>query len=436
MLFVVLFPSPQHRATSRFSMLRLRPIGLALPATAIFFLTSCSDEPTHPTSPGPADLATTQVQQGPADDPVGLARAVPGFGGFFLDQQGTPTVYLAQPGQRAAAERALAPWFREQNQAAAGLKVLPGRFAWADLERWNAQASVEALAIPGAVFTDADEAGNRVHIGVENTAAATRVRAVLARLGIPAGAATIDIVKPFRQVATLRGAVRPVVAGVQINFPGFLCSLGFNAIRSGVAGFVTASHCTNTQGGVESTPYWQPTQTSKPTQIATETVDPAYKSTLSGCPAKHRCRRSDASFAKYINGTTRTLGSIAQTSSTSSTNLTISGHWTITSNATSSSFTVGSTVNKVGRTTGWSKGKVIATCMTVNVDGSDVTQVCQTVVNAKVGAGDSGSDVFSVTSGNNVKLAGVLWGGSPDGTQFVFSPFANITGELGSLTTH
>jgi hypothetical protein len=99
-------------------------------------------------------------------------------------------------------------------------------------------------------------------------------------------------------------------------------------------------------------------------------------------------------------------------------------------------FTVGSTVNKVGRTTGWSKGKVVATCVTVNVGGSNVTQVCQTVVNAKVGAGDSGSDVFSVTSGSNVKLDGVLWGGSSDGTQFVFSPFANITGELGSLTTH
>ena len=417
-------------------MLRPRSIGLALMATTIVCLTSCSDQPTQPTAPGSPDLAATPVQQGPADDPVALARVVPGFGGFFLDQQGTPTVYLTQPAQRAAAERALAPWFREHNRTAAGLTVLPGRFAWADLERWNAQASVQALAVPGAVFADADEAENRVHIGVENATAATRVRAVLDRLGIPAAAATVDIVKPFRQVATLRGAVRPVVAGVQINFPGFLCSLGFNATRSGVAGFVTASHCTNTQGGVESTPYWQPTQTSKPTQIATETVDPSYKSMVIGCPTGRRCRRSDASFAKYINGTTRTLGSIAQTSSTSSANLTISGHWAVTSNATSSSFTVGSTVNKVGRTTGWSKGKVIATCVTVNVDGSNVTQLCQTVVNAKVGAGDSGSDVFSVTSGNNVKLAGVLWGGSSDGTQFVFSPFANITGELGSLTTH
>jgi hypothetical protein len=246
----------------------------------------------------------------------------------------------------------------------------------------------------------------------------------------------VDVVAPIVQVATLRGVVRPVVAGVQINFPGFLCSLGFNAKRGGVAGFVTASHCTTTQGGVENTPYYQPLQTTRPTKIATETVDPAYRTTLSGCPTKRTCRRSDAAFAKYINGTTNTLGSIARTASTSSSDLTIAGHWTITSNAASSSFTVGQTVHKVGRTTGWSKGKVVATCVTVNVSSSPVTQICQTVVNAKVAGGDSGSDVFTVTNGTNVKLDGVLWGGSTDGTQFVFSPLANITGELGSLTTH
>jgi hypothetical protein len=93
-------------------------------------------------------------------------------------------------------------------------------------------------------------------------------------------------------------------------------------------------------------------------------------------------------------------------------------------------------VNKVGRTTGWSRGKVVATCVTVNVSGTSLTQICQTIVNAKVSGGDSGSDVFKVTSGTNVKLDGVLWGGSTDGLSFVFSPFANITGELGALTTH
>jgi hypothetical protein len=421
-------------------MLRQRSFAFALAAAATVALGGCSDDatlPSAPSAPSPApDLTLTGAQQDLADDPVALARAVPGFGGFFVDEQGTPTVYLANPGGRAVAEQALAPWFRERNRPAAALRVLPGRFAWADLERWSAQAATEALAVPGAVFVDADEAGNRVHIGVEHEAAASRVRSVLARLGIPAAAAAVDIVPPIHQVATLRTSVRPVVAGVQINFPGFLCTLGFNATRGGVAGFVTASHCTNTQGGVESTPYWQPTQTAKPVQVGTETVDPGYKSTLAGCPSGRRCRRSDAAFAKYINGTTNTRGKIARTASTVSSDLTIAGAWTITSNAASSSFTVGETVNKVGRTTGWSRGKVVATCVTVNVSGSNVTQICQTIVNAKVGAGDSGSDVFTVSTGTNVKLDGVLWGASADGKTFVFSPLANITGELGALTTH
>ena len=422
-------------------MLRQRTFILALTAAAATAaLGSCSDDSTlssAPSVPSTApDLALAGAQQDLTDDPVALARVVPGFGGFFVDEQGTPTIYLTNPGRRAAAEQALGPWFRERSRAAAALRVLPARFAWSDLERWYAQASPEALAVPGAVFADADEAGNRVHIGVEHAAAASRVRSVLARLGIPAAAAAVEIVAPIHQVATLRGVSRPVVAGVQINFPGFLCSIGFNATRQTVRGFVTASHCTSTQGGVESTPYWQPLQSTRPVSIATETVDPGYKTTLAGCPNGRRCRRSDAAFAKYVNGTTNTLGRIARTGSTSSSDLTIVGGWTVTSNATSSSFTVGETVNKVGRTTGWSQGKVTATCATVNVSGSTVTQICQTIVNAKVGAGDSGSDVFKVTSGTNVKLDGVLWGGSTDGLSFVFSPFANITGELGALTTH
>jgi hypothetical protein len=421
-------------------MLRQHTFTLALAAAATVALGSCSDDTTLPSAPSAPsaapDLALTAAQQDLADDPVALARTVPGFGGFFVDEQGTPTVYLTNSGRRAAVERALGPWFRERNRPAAALRVLPARFAWTDLERWYAQASAEALAVPGAVFADADEAGNRVRIGVEHAAAASRVRGMLARLGIPAAAAAVEIVEPIHQVATLRGVVRPVVAGVQINFPGFLCSIGFNAARQGVRGFVTASHCTTTQGGVESTSYWQPLQSTRPVKIATETVDPIYSTTLAACPIGRRCRRSDAAFAKYVNGTTNTLGRIARTASTVSTDLTIAGGWTVTSNATSSSFTVGETVNKVGRTTGWSRGKVVATCVAVNVSGTLITQICQTIVNAKVAGGDSGADVFKVTSGTNVKLDGVLWGGSSNGTQFVFSPFANVTGELGALTTH
>jgi hypothetical protein len=418
------------------SMSSHRILVVPLMAGAIVLASSCSDDSTQPTPiTDQLDPAKVSIQQGPPDDPVALARSVPGFGGFFIDEQGTPTIYLKDPGQRGAAERALTPWFSSQGRGLASMRVRKADFDWAELDRWFTQTSAEALGIPGVVFTDADEARNRVSIGVENAAAATQVRSVLARRGVPASAVSVEVIQPIHQLATLRGAVRPVVAGVQINFPGFLCSLGFNASRGGIRGFVTASHCTNTQGGVEGTKYWQPLQSTNPTQVATETVDPPYP-TGGSCPAGRHCRRSDAAFAKYINGTTNTLGRIARTSSTSKTNLTIVGNWTITSDATSSNFTVGSTVNKVGRTTGWSRGPVTNTCVNVNVSGSNITQLCQTIVSATVGGGDSGSDVFTVTSGTNVRLAGVLWGGSTDGKTFVFSPLANIKGELGALTTH
>jgi hypothetical protein len=51
-----------------------------------------------------------------------------------------------------------------------------------------------------------------------------------------------------------------------------------------------------------------------------------------------------------------------------------------------------------------------------------------------VGAGDSGSGVFQITSGSNVKLGGILWGGSSDGSLFVYSPFSQVVKELGPLT--
>jgi hypothetical protein len=416
-------------------MLSNRILVVSLISGAIVFATSCSDDSTQP---NPADQATPRavsIPQGSPDDPVALARGVPGFGGFFVDEQGRPTIYLKDATQRGAAEKALTPWFTSRGRNRAEMQVRKADFDWADLDRWFNQSSGEVLSVAGAVFTDADEARNRVRIGVEHAAAAGQVRNVLARLGIPAAAVSVEITEPIRQVATLQGSVRPVVAGVQINFPGFLCSVGFNASRSGTRGFVTASHCTNTQGGVESTPYWQPLQSVNPTQIATEVADPAY-TTGGSCPSGRRCRRSDASFANYINSTANTLGAIARTSSTNKRNLTIAGSWTITSDATSSNFTIGETVNKVGRTTGWSQGPVTSTCVNVNVSGSSITQLCQTAVSASVGGGDSGSDVFSITSGTNVRLDGVLWGGSSNGRTFIFSPLANVEGELGSLTTH
>jgi hypothetical protein len=96
------------------------------------------------------------------------------------------------------------------------------------------------------------------------------------------------------------------------------------------------------------------------------------------------------------------------------------------------------TVEKVGRTTGWTQGKVSGTCVDTGVQGSTIVLLCQTFVTGSgviVQGGDSGSPVFAITSGNEVKLLGGLWGGNQSGTQFVYSPIANIEAELGALDT-
>jgi hypothetical protein len=103
--------------------------------------------------------------------------------------------------------------------------------------------------------------------------------------------------------------------------------------------------------------------------------------------------------------------------------------------------TVGMILDKVGRTTGWTFGRVSASCVNVNVLNTNITMLCQDIVDRTSGTnmitdlGDSGSPVFRWSGGNTVSLAGVLWGGNQTGTQWVFSAMSNIESELGALLT-
>jgi hypothetical protein len=308
------------------------------------------------------------------------------------------------------------------------------------LPGWFARSSPEVLALPATVFADHDEANKRLLFGVENAAAIRGVRNALARLGIPTSAYAVVVTEPIYQVATLRDQWRPTRGGIQIHFGQFLCTLGFNADDGIQRSFITNSHCTNTQGGVEGTEYFQPTSTVDPTVIATEVEDPAYfRGGL--CPRGRRCRFSDAARALYSSTVGSTRGSIAKTSGPNNSSLEVTGTFTITSqDNTTSSFATGTLVNKVGRTTGWTQGGTTSTCVNTNVSGSNITQLCQTFVQNSnnavvVGGGDSGSNVFRITSGDNVQLVGILWGGNSSGTLFVFSPLKQVQQELGALTT-
>ena len=290
--------------------------------------------------------------------------------------------------------------------------------------------------LAGVVFTDADEKSGRLVVGVLDRGVEGLVRARLATLGVSSQLVDVVETEAIVPVSTLRDKVRPVEAGLQIRFTSYLCSLGFVALRNSVMGYVTASHCSTTQGTVDSTKYYQPLDQVSDQLIGTEIADPSFFRN-GQCPKGRKCRYSDANFSQGdSNAGGFTLGSIAKTTGPNNGSLTIAGAFGITGEG---SATVGQTANKVGRTTGWTSGLITNTCVDTGVSGSSIVLLCQDFVQSDgtiVGSGDSGSPVFRIEGGDNVTLLGGLWGGNPSNTMFVYSPIANIEQELGALQTH
>jgi len=290
--------------------------------------------------------------------------------------------------------------------------------------------------LAGVVFTDADESTGRLVVGVLDRDVEPAVRGWLTALGVSPQSVDVIETPPIVQVATLRDQVRPVQGGLQIRFSQYLCSLSFIANRNGALGYVTASHCSDTQGAVDGTLYYQPLNQTPDEFIGTEIADaPFFK--FGACPRGRKCRYSDANFSDGADTVSFSIGKIEQTSGANNGSLTITGEFGISGEGTASK---DDTANKVGRSTGWTQGQVTRTCVDTGVSGSNIVLLCQTFVENKnaqiVAAGDSGSPVFKGT-GPNVTLLGTLWGGDSSGNLFVYSPIDAIKKELGgSITTH
>jgi len=306
------------------------------------------------------------------------------------------------------------------------------------LAAWFNPAAAAVLALPRTVFADNDEKAGKLVFGVEDASAIAEVRTALARLGVPGADYSVEVTPPIHAMATLRDRFRPTQAGSQIHFFLFVCTMGFNVSHSGGRSFITNSHCTQKQGGVEGTEYFQPLSSVDPTVIATEAADPEY---FRGgvCPLGAKCRYSDASRALYSSDVPSVQGEILRTSGPNNGDINVAGVFTITSQDNDTSFPIGMVVNKVGRTTGWTQGEVTRTCVHTGVFGSNIVLLCQTFVSNPggaivVGGGDSGSGVFSIRGRDRVSLLGILWGGSGDNRTFVFSPLKSIQDELGALT--
>lgn len=437
------------------------PLALA----GVIGLAACADRmPTAPDDPFTRPAPTEH--RGLNAEFTRLAQEIPGFGGMYYDENGKLNVYVA--GDRmtpAALKRALANTTRDEFAVLARMSggsddivVQAGAYDFAQLSRWHSLMR-PVLGMDGVVFTDIDESRNRLRIGVEAGVAAAQVEAAVQQYNVPAEAVSIELTEPVVALtnATLQDRVQPFGGGLQLVFPnpmpGFvsLCTLGFNILPNApgqsVAYFLMNSHCTLNRGTLDNTPYYQqPVAFLDPRQlIAFEVVDLPFFTDPLFCPYApfgYVCRYSDAAIARYITPRTPVrFGSIYRTASVGSGGA--AGSREITGSNPDFFDIVGEEpfpllgeeLDKVGRTTGWTRGPVVGTCVDIGVFGTNIAMLCQDLVQAALAGGDSGSPVFRQLGDTRyARLYGILWGGG--GTFYVFSAMENIHFELGDFRTH
>ncbi|HEU4456614.1 MAG TPA: hypothetical protein VFR81_26340 [Longimicrobium sp.] len=414
----------------------------SVPATVLALLLTAACDSSELVSPDPGDGAVTptprQEIRTPDDEFARAAKTdVPGFAGYYLQDDGTPVIRLVDTNQRAAAQRYLAQHFmaarmgRHKGAAQAPI-VKPATYDFAQLKGW-ADGLTPMLSRSDVFLIDVDEKENRVMVGVQDAGAIAAVRAEGLRLGIPGQALFVKTQGRPETRATVRDRFTTTVGGIQIAFSQYVCTLGFNARRvsTGANIYVTNAHCSGTQYANDGIAIYQNTVASG-NQIGNEVADRGmYACAGTGTS----CRRADAIFVS--NNGTRTVGQggIARTAWNTGGpgGLTVTGEYDVVGRYTGS-VPVGTYLDKTGRTSGSTYGQVTNSCVTIGV------LRCQDISTVWSEGGDSGSPMYYYLGGsgaaeNDVQLYGILWGGpNGDWNTTYSSRLSGIEQDLGTLS--
>ena len=242
------------------------------------------------------------------------------------------------------------------------------------------QASVTEAGTSWAV----DPVTNRVVVSADSSVTGAKLTALKARVAKLGEAARLE---------TVPGTFSTLITGGDaITTGGARCSLGFNVLRGGVAGFVTAGHCTNIGAS------WS---------AGGQVIGTRIGSSFPG---------NDYGFVQYTAGGLNRPGGV---------NL---YNGTIRDISAAGNPVVGQTVGRSGSTTGLHRGQVTALNATVNYPQGQVTGLIRTTVCAQ--PGDSGGSLFA----NNVAY-GITSGGSGNcsaGGVTFFQPVTEVLAVFGA----
>ena len=373
----------------------------------------------------------------------------PGFAGYYWDDsKGAVVVQLAKGANSTTARSALRLHAAKgRNDFGDGRdlgKATDQTVTYSFSELVAAKRLLARLAFyqAGAAAIDADERANRVRIDMPPGADRGKLEAVIRASGVPREIVSIATEAPLQPVASVRDRARPTIVGgmqigMQLGSNASRCTLGYDVTTSlGETGFLTAGHCVSSPYGSGATglAIYQNVVGSSNTVGAT-LLNTAWNLTSPpSCSGFALCTMADVGFVQY-SSTNFLEKRVVQTKTVGTNNaggsITVQSWWT--ANGSVPPTYVGQSVDKVGRTTGWTRGTVDATCMDVAValdpytgaivPGISYMVICaDRVSNARVGQGDSGAPVWVSNTGTGSPLQplGILFAGGPI-TQFDYS---------------
>ncbi len=364
------------------------------------------------------------------DELLRIEAHVPGFGGLFVDTDGTPSMWLREPSREPEARTELAalalnPGIGGDLRATLttrDVRVRTGRFTFAELVAASRVVGSN-LRVPGVVALDADERLNRVRVRITRDASFNELQAAVASLGLPDSIVVFERSETAVALLSLRNRVRATGGALQIsNSSSARCTLGYNVnlLSYPDTGFLTASHCNagGLGGGGIGGLFYQSTVTTADT-IGRTALNPGWNRVDSECQGNPLCTGADVLYAdsrprsSWSKRVAFVFG-VGQNNSNGSIEFGPSPQWYTGLSIYYYPY-VGMSIDKMGRTTGWTRGTVGSTCESPVVQSGSTTYVvlCATRVdNSAVGQGDSGSPVFVPPGGGfPLRAAGILFAG-------------------------
>lgn len=230
------------------------------------------------------------------------------------------------------------------------------------------------------------------------------------------------------------------------------CTLGFVTVSNGDTSFVTASHCSQTHGALDSTTYFQPNDSVITYYVGSESLDPAFV-TDATCPAGPAgCRNSDVTLVKAAApAALGRMGRPVTCFCPSWGNPPDSAYDYLGGQGPYAYFTIQADtiatdeVWMLGAKSGETYGFLVSSCVDATTESGAVIK-CQVVASYPSTFGDSGAPVFfwpdTPPYDQYVDLLGVHFGATTDsalgcqGGCGVFSPIAAVKQELGNVPTH